>query len=102
MVVPVGVAQAGAALLDVALVLPALAVALMSTAVPYTLEMIVIGRMPVRVFGVLMSLEPAIGALAGWLFLRQALSPQQLLAVGAVIAASVGVAVAAGRAAAEN
>jgi inner membrane transporter RhtA len=99
LVVPFGVIQAGVALLDPALILPGLAVALMSTALPYTLEMIVMGRMSVRVFGVLMSLEPAIGAASGWLFLHQRLSPPQMLAIVAVIAASAGVAVTAGRAA---
>ncbi len=97
-VAPVGIVQAGADLLQPGLLAPALGVALLATAVPYTLEMIVMGRMNVRVFGVLMSLEPAIGAVSGLLFLHQALGPQQMLAIAAVTAASAGVAVTAGRA----
>ena len=96
-VAPFGVVQAGASLLNPALIAPALAVAVFSTAVPYTLEMIVLGRMPMRVFGVLMSLEPAIAALSGLVLLRQSLSIPQMLAIGAVTAASAGVAVTAGR-----
>jgi inner membrane transporter RhtA len=96
-VAPFGIAQAGMSLLNPALMGPALAVALLSTAVPYTLEMIVLGRMPMRVFGVLMSLEPAIAALSGLLLLHQALGAQQLLAIAAVTAASAGVAVTASR-----
>ena len=96
-VAPFGIAQAGAQLLHPALIGPALVVATLSTAVPYTLEMIVLGRMPVRVFGVLMSLEPAIAALSGLIFLGQTLGVAQLAAIGAVTAASAGVAVTAAR-----
>ncbi len=96
-VAPFGVAQAGSGLLNPALIAPALAVAVLSTAVPYTLEMIVLSRMPVRAFGVLMSLEPAIAALSGLIFLHQSLSPSQMLAIAAVTAASAGVAVTASR-----
>jgi inner membrane transporter RhtA len=100
-VAPFGIAQAGAALSQPVVLGSALGVALLSTALPYTLEMIVMRRMPARVFGILMSLEPAIAALSGWLFLRQQLSPTQLAAIAAVMAASAGVAVTANRAAAD-
>jgi inner membrane transporter RhtA len=96
-VAPFGIAQAGASLLNPALIGPALIVAVLSTAVPYTIEMIVLGRMPMRVFGVLMSLEPAIAALSGLVFLHQALGAAQLLAIAAVTTASAGVAVTASR-----
>ena len=99
LVAPFGLIHVGAGLLDPNLIFPAMAVALLSTACPYALEMLVMGRMDVRVFGVLMSLEPAIGAFSGWFFLHQALTGQQMLAVSAVIAASSGVAVTARRAA---
>jgi len=99
LVIPIGVIQAGAALLDPALVLPGLSIALLSTALPYTLEMIVMGRMSIRAFGVLMSLEPAIGAASGWLFLHQRLTAPQGLAIAVVIAASVGVTLTSDRAA---
>ncbi len=96
-VAPFGIAQAGAALLNPAVIGPALIVAILSTAIPYTLEMIVLGRMPMRVFGVLMSLEPAIAAMAGLAILHQRLGLQQIAAIIAVTAASAGVAVTAKR-----
>src|SRR5262245_37538296 len=65
-------------------------VALLSSAIPYTLEMIALKAMPVRTFGILMSLEPAIAALVGLALLREVLSPTQWLAVALVIAASAG------------
>jgi inner membrane transporter RhtA len=57
---------------------------------PYTLELLALRRMPTSTFAVLMSLGPAIAALAGYLVLDQALAPVQLLAIGLVIAASAG------------
>lgn len=89
-IAPIGVVHAGSALLDPALIPVALAVAILSTAVPYTLEMIALTRMPVRTFGTLMSMEPAIGALSGLLFLHENLSLTQWLAIGAIIVASAG------------
>jgi inner membrane transporter RhtA len=89
-IAPIGVAHAGSALLDPALIPIALGVALLSTAVPYTLEMLALTRMPVRTFGTLMSMEPAIGALSGLLFLHESLSSTQWLAIGSIILASAG------------
>ena len=89
-IAPIGVAHAGSALLQPALIPIALGVAILSTALPYTLEMIALTRMPVRTFGTLMSMEPAIGALSGLLFLQEMLSLTQWLAIAAIIAASVG------------
>ncbi|HCH0430085.1 TPA: EamA family transporter [Pseudomonas aeruginosa] len=86
----VGVAHAGADLLDPALIPLALGVAVLSTALPYTLEMVALTRLPARTFGTLMSIEPAFGALSGLLFLGERLSPTQWLAIGAIILASVG------------
>ena len=65
-------------------------VALLSSAVPYTLEMIALKALPARTFGILMSLEPAVAALVGLAFLHEVLSPMQWLAVALVIAASAG------------
>jgi len=65
-------------------------VALLSSAIPYTLEMIALKALPSRTFGILMSLEPAVAALVGLVFLHEILSPAQWLAVALVIAASVG------------
>jgi inner membrane transporter RhtA len=72
-------------------VLPvALLVALLSSAVPYSLEMVALTRLPARIFGTLMSLEPAVAALSGILFLGETLSGMQCLALLAIIIASAG------------
>lgn len=68
----------------------AFGVALLSSALPYTLEMVALRALPSRTFGILMSLEPAVAALFGLLFLREQLAPVQWLAVVAVSAASAG------------
>lgn len=91
-VVPVGVWQAGSALLIPHVWPLAAAVALLSTAVPYSLEMVALTRLPARTFGMLMSLEPAFGALSGMVFLHEHLSALQWLAIGAIILASAGAA----------
>lgn len=70
--------------------------ALLASVLPYTLELLALRRLPTSTFAVLMSLGPAIAALAGWLVLGQALRPVEVLAIGLVIAASIG-AVRAGR-----
>lgn len=67
-----------------------LGVALLSSAVPYTLEMVALRALPSRTFGILMSLEPALAALAGLVFLSERLTPLQWLAVALVSAASAG------------
>lgn len=90
--VPVGIATAGTALLDPGLLLAGFAVALLSTALPYTLEMEALRRLPTRVFGVLMSLEPVIAALIGFVVLREAIALRALAAIGLVTVAAVGAA----------
>ena len=89
-VMPVGLAEANASWLDARWLLPALLVALLSTAIPYPLEMRALRRLPMRTFGILMSLEPAIAALAGWLLLGERLTATQQLAIGCVMIASAG------------
>jgi inner membrane transporter RhtA len=89
-VVPIGVVDAGSALLSPALVGMGLATALLSSSIPYTLEMVAMKSIPANRFGVLMSVEPAVGALAGALLLGEHLGGLQWLAVALVIAASVG------------
>ena len=86
-----GIAQAGTALLDPGLLALGAAVALLSSVIPYSLEMEALRRIPRHVFGVLMSLEPALAALAGFLVLDQALGGRELVAIGLVVAASIGV-----------
>lgn len=89
---PVGFVNNGLALFDGAILPTAVAVAIMSTAVPYTLEMMALTRLPAKTFGTLMSLEPAVAAILGLVFLQEYLSFGQWLALAAVICASAGAA----------
>jgi inner membrane transporter RhtA len=91
--VPIGVVHAGAALLSPALLPTACGVALLSSALPYSLEMYAMTRVPTRTFGVLMSLDPALAALSGIVFLSESLSLIQWCAIGSIMAASAGSAV---------
>ncbi|MBO1805523.1 EamA family transporter [Leucobacter ruminantium] len=91
-IAPFGVGEAIAAMaVDPSLILAFLGLALLTSAVPYTLEFVSLKRMSSRVFGVLSSLGPAVAALAGFVVLHQRLEPLQLLAMLLVIAASAGV-----------
>ncbi|MFJ6697203.1 EamA family transporter [Streptomyces sp. NPDC091272] len=87
---PLGVLEAGTKLLDPVTLGLGAAVALMSSVLPYTLELVALRKMPAPTFAVLMSLEPAIAAGAGFLILHQALSLVDALAIALVIGASVG------------
>ena len=69
---------------------PGLGIAILSTALPYSLEMMALTRLPTRTFGTLMSLEPALAALSGMVFLGETLNLSQTLALGAIIIASMG------------
>jgi inner membrane transporter RhtA len=80
--------------------LPGLAVGILSTALPYTLEMYALTRLPARTFGILMSIEPAFGALIGVVYLHEMLTPIQWTAVALIIAASIGATASARQAAA--
>ncbi|HZV09056.1 MAG TPA: EamA family transporter, partial [Novosphingobium sp.] len=92
------VATAGAAMFSLPLAAMGLVAAVLSSAVPYSLEMVALKRLPARHFGVLMSVEPAVGALAGALLLGEHLAGLQWLAVGLVVAASAVSVLAAGKA----
>ena len=88
--VPVGIIQTGDLLWHWSLLPIGLGIAILSTALPYSLEMIALTRLPTRTFGTLMSMEPAIAAISGMLFLGETLTLSQTLALSAIIAASVG------------
>jgi inner membrane transporter RhtA len=85
-----GVTQGGTELLAPDILAIGFGVAVLSSAIPYTLEIESLRRLPKNVFGVLMSLEPAVAALAGFLVLSQGLGARQLLAIALVVAASAG------------
>jgi inner membrane transporter RhtA len=89
-IVPFGVAQAGAQLISPAILPVAVTVALLSSAIPYSLEMLAMPRLPTRTVGVLMSLDPAFGALSGLFFLGEHLSWTQWAAIASIMAASAG------------
>lgn len=89
-IAPIGIWQAGATLLEPHVLALGTGVAVLSTALPYSLEMIALPRLPTATFGTLMSLEPAFGALSGLIFLGQELGTWQWLAIGAVMTASIG------------
>jgi inner membrane transporter RhtA len=98
---PVGVAGASRTLSSSHLLLLAAGTGLLASVIPYTLELSALRRLPARVFGVLLSLEPAIAATAGWLLLGQRLGGWQWVAVGVVVSASAGSTLTARRPAAE-
>ena len=88
---PVGVAGAGARLLEPDTVLLGTAVGLLSSAIPYALEMEALRRLSARAFGILLSLEPAVGAVVGLVVLRETLRPRELGGIALVVVASAGV-----------
>ncbi len=95
--VPIGVAHAGFAMLVPTTLLAGLGVALLSSAVPYSLEMAALRRMPRHVFGILVSATPAVGAACGAIVLGERLSALQWLAITCIIGACAGGAARAGR-----
>lgn len=89
-VAPLGIAQGGAELLAPGVLAVGVAVGLLSTAIPFALELEALRRLPKATFGVLMSIEPAVGAAIGFVALSQSLSALELLAIGLVVCASAG------------
>jgi inner membrane transporter RhtA len=87
---PFGVAQAGPHLLEPHALAVGAAVGMLSSAIPYSLEIEALRRIAPSVFGVLMSLEPAMAAFAGWLVLGQGLGARALLGIALVVFASAG------------
>jgi inner membrane transporter RhtA len=97
---PVGAVEGGSRLLTAHALLLGAAVGMLSSAIPYSFELEALRRIATRVFGVLMSLEPAMAALAGFLVLSQSLSTREGVGIALVIAASVGASISASRRAA--
>ena len=89
-VVPIGWVQSGPGLLQPEWLWPGLVVAALSSALPYALEMYALQHLPKRSFSILLSLEPAVGAVAAWIMLSEALTPRQWLAIALVMTASMG------------
>jgi inner membrane transporter RhtA len=96
-VLPAGLVQGGGSLGDPGLLGSGLAVALASSVLPYSLELEALRRIPEAVFGVLMSLQPAVAALAGYVVLGQDLGAAEVAAIAMVVAASAGAAGLSGR-----
>jgi inner membrane transporter RhtA len=88
--VPYGIIAGGGELLRPAVLGKGAAIAVLSSAIPYSLELAALRRLRAAVFGVLMSLEPAVAAMSGLIFLQQRLRWQEWIAVVAVMVASVG------------
>lgn len=86
LVAPFGLGSAGQWTAEV--LLKGLGIAVLSSVLPYSLELLALRRLDPRVFGVLLSLEPAVAALAGFVVLAQRLSAPQLLGMTLVVAAS--------------
>jgi inner membrane transporter RhtA len=94
---PFGVVDGGLDLIDGELLAIGFGVAILSSAIPYSFELEALRRLPQSTFGVLMSLEPAVAATAGWVILSQGLDLQEVAAIGLVLAASAGALSSAGR-----
>ncbi|MGC8338498.1 threonine/homoserine exporter RhtA [Cronobacter sakazakii] len=88
--VPIGAAAAGEALWHWSVLPAGIGIAILSTALPYSLEMTALTRLPTRTFGTLMSMEPALAAFTGMIFLGETLTLVQWLALLSIIIASVG------------
>lgn len=97
LVLPVGVASAGVALWRPSTLALGLAVGVLSSAIPYSFDLLALRRLPTAVFGVLTSLNPAVAALAGLLVLGQTLPVRQVLGIVLVMTASAGISVTAAR-----
>ncbi|MFD1254823.1 Threonine/homoserine exporter RhtA [Devosia equisanguinis] len=87
---PFGLATAGTALFDPALLPLGLAIALLSSAIPYALDMVALPHIPARLFGILMSGQPAFAALSGLVLLHETLAAPQIAGIAAIMAASIG------------
>jgi inner membrane transporter RhtA len=91
LVAPAGIASGGSELLSGRVLIIGAAIGVLSSAIPWSLEIEALRRLPTHTFGVLMSLEPALAALAGLAILGQHLGPAELIAIGFVVLACAGV-----------
>jgi inner membrane transporter RhtA len=91
LVAPVGIASGGSELLSGRVLIIGAAIGVLSSAIPWSLEIEALRRLPTHTFGVLMSLEPALAALAGLAILGQRLGPAELVAIALVVVACAGV-----------
>jgi inner membrane transporter RhtA len=89
-IAPLGIASGGSGLLRPEPLLFGAGVGLLSSVIPYSIEMEALRRMPKRVFGILMSLEPAVAALVGLLLLGEVLDLREWAAIAAVVIGSLG------------
>ncbi|MGF6711679.1 inner membrane transporter RhtA [Luteibacter sp. W1I16] len=89
-VVPYGIAHAGASLWSPGILAAGLGVAIVSSAIPMSLEMMALKRLPSETFGIMVSLEPAVASLLAMLLLGEHLIPSQWLAIGFIVLASIG------------
>lgn len=87
---PIGIMQAGWDLVSPAVLPTAILTALIANAIPFRLEMVAMTRLPPRIFGVLMSLEPVFGALFAWVILGERLTGRQGAGIALIVLASVG------------
>jgi inner membrane transporter RhtA len=96
-VLPFGIASAGESFLDPRILLLGFAVAMLSSAIPYGLELLALRRLPAETFSILLSLAPALAAAAGFVVLHQRLEVWDLVAIALVVVASMGAVRAAAR-----
>ncbi|WP_337190383.1 threonine/homoserine exporter RhtA [Altericroceibacterium endophyticum] len=90
LVVPFGIVEAGADLLLPSVLGLGIVIGFLSSALPYSLEMYTLRRLPPKAFGTLTSLEPVVAATTGWILLSESLSPIQAVAIMLIISASIG------------
>ncbi len=87
---PIGAVSGGTRLLDPGVLAAGVLVAVLSSLLPYSLDLVVLRRISPRLFGILLSLSPAVGTLVGFVVLAEALTTRQMLAILLVVVASVG------------
>ena len=90
LVAPIGIADGGMELLDPRVLAVGIFVGILSSAIPFSLELEAMRRLPSSVFGVMMSLEPAVAATVGFILLNQGMVPTEIVAILLVVAASAG------------